>query len=65
MSISEAQQRAVRKYTKAHYDELMLRIPKGKKEIIQAHAAAWGESTNAFIFRAIQEQMKRDGESVE
>ena len=62
MSISEAQQRAVYKYTKAHYDEVTLRVPKGQKKIIQAHAASRGESTNAFIFRAIQEQMKRDGE---
>ena len=62
MPASEAQQRAVGKYMKAHYDNVTFRVPKGQREIIQTHAAAQGESTNAFIFRAIQEQMKRDRE---
>ena len=55
MAVSKAQQRAVNKYVKSNYDEVKLRMPKGKKDIIQAHAAQQGESVNAYINRAIDE----------
>ena len=61
MPVSKAQQRAVNKYMAANYDRIKLTVPKGKKETIQAHAAAQGESVNAFINRAIDEVMERDG----
>ena len=60
MAISKAQQRAVAKYTRANYDEITVRVPKGDKEIIKAHAESMGESVNAFIGRAILEAMARD-----
>ena len=60
MAISKAQQRAVNKYVKSNYDEVKLRMPKGKKDVIQAHAAQQGESVNAYINRAIDEAMQRD-----
>lgn len=60
MAVSESRRAASKKYITEKLDDITLRVPKGQKEIIQAHAAAQGESTNAFIFRAIQEQMKRD-----
>lgn len=41
-------------------DRINLTVPKGRKAEIQAHAAAKGESVNAFIGRAIQETMERD-----
>lgn len=61
MTISKAQQRAVAKYDAKAYDKILLRLPKGKKEIVQAHAEAQGESVNGFIGRAIDEAMERDG----
>lgn len=45
------------------YDRINLTVPKGRKEIIKAHAEAKGESVNAFINRAIDETMARDHES--
>ena len=60
MAVSKAQQRAVNKYVKNNYDEVKLRMPKGKKDVIQVHAAANGESTNAFIYRAINETIDRE-----
>lgn len=60
MAVSKAQQRAVNKYVKSNYDEVKLRMPKGKKDIIQAHAVQQGESVNAYINRAIDEAMQRD-----
>ena len=48
-----------RSITKA-YDRINLTVPKGQKDLIQAHAEAQGESTNGFINRAISETMERD-----
>ena len=61
MAVSKAQQKAVHKYVKANYDRQELTMPKGKKELIKAHAEARGESVNAFINRAIDETMEREG----
>ena len=46
--------------TKAYY-RINLTVPKGQKDLIQAHAEAQGESTNGFSNRAISETMERDG----
>lgn len=48
------------KYIAKAYDRINLTVPKGQKEIIQAHAESQGESTNGFIGRAINEAMERD-----
>ncbi len=60
MAVSKAQQDAVHKYVKDHYDRQELTMPKGKKEKIKAHAEGRGESVNAFVNRAIDETMERD-----
>ncbi len=57
MPVSKAQQKAVNKYMAANYDRINLTVPKGQKEVIQAHAEANGESVNGFINRAIGEAM--------
>ena len=49
------------RYNAKTYDEIKIRVPKGQKDLIQAHAGAQGESTNGFINRAISETMERDG----
>lgn len=48
------------KYIAKAYDRVNLTMPKGKKEIVQAHAEAIGASVNGFINRAIDEAMDRD-----
>lgn len=58
--ISKAQQKAVNKYVKSNYDRINLTVPKGERATIQAHAEQQGESTTAFIKRAIRETMERD-----
>lgn len=60
MPVSKAQQKAVHKYVKENYDRQEITLPKGKKDIVKAHAARQGESVNAFINRAIDETMARD-----
>lgn len=63
MPISKANQRAVAKYTKANYDDVKVRVPKGFRDAIKAHAEKHdGGSVNGFIQRAIRETMERDNE---
>ena len=59
---SEAQQKAVAKYMKNNYDELKVRMPKGKKDIIKTAAENQGKSVNGFINEAIDEKIGRNGE---
>lgn len=59
MAASEAQRRANDKW-RDKFDEVRFRVPKGQKELLQAHAAEQGESVNAFINRAVGEAIKRD-----
>ena len=42
------------------YDKVLVRFPKGKKDIIKTHAEAHNESVNGFINRAIDEAIERD-----
>lgn len=60
MAISKAQQRATANYVKKTYDRIEIKVIKGQKEEIQAHAARHGESLNAFINRAITETMQKE-----
>lgn len=62
MPVSNAQQKAVHKYVKANYDRQEITMPKGKKDAVKAHAESQGESVNAFINRAIDETMEREGD---
>ncbi len=47
-------------YNKIRYEDLRIRVQKGRKAVIQAHAEAQNESVNGFINRAIAEAMVRD-----
>jgi uncharacterized protein (DUF1778 family) len=48
------------KYNAKAYDRINIAVPKGQKDVIQAHAAQMGESVNAFIGRAIKNQIAQD-----
>ena len=54
---------SIKRYEDKAYDKILVRMPKGQKDLIQAHAEAQGESTNGFINRAITNQMERDNAS--
>jgi len=60
VTVSKAQKVATAKYEAKVYDKILLRLPRGKKETIQAHAEARSESVNGFINRAIDEAIERD-----
>jgi len=48
------------RYNAKAYDEIKVRVPKGQKNLIQAHAEAQGKSVNGFINEAIEEKIERD-----
>lgn len=57
---TEARRDGNRKWDAANLDRVSLAMPKGRKDIIKAHAESKGESLNAFINRAIEETMERE-----
>jgi len=48
------------RYNAKTYEEIKVRVFKGQKDKIKAHADSMGESVNSFIGRAIENQMERD-----
>lgn len=60
---TEAQKRAQKKYMES-FCEVKVRMTPEKRTTIQRHAKACGESTTAFINRAIDEAMERDNEQL-
>ena len=59
MPATKAQQKAVAKYENKVYDKFLVRLPKGRKEAIQAVASTQGESLNGFVSAAIDERIGR------
>lgn len=57
---SQQQREAAEKYLREKVDTIAVRVPKGRKEEIQNHAKAHGESVNAFVIRAIDHTMEDD-----
>lgn len=57
--ITKAQQKAVAKYVREHYDEIKLRVPQGMRDEIKQRAEEYQESTNAYITRLIKEDLSR------
>ena len=60
MAYSESQKKATMKYIKNNYDRVELKVAKGRKAELKAHAEKNGESLNSFINRAIDEAVERD-----
>ena len=58
---SKAQLEANKRYIQAQ-DNVTIRMPKGKKEVIQKCAKNQNKSLNSYINQAIDEKMERDNE---
>lgn len=56
---------SINKYMAKAYDRINLTVYKGDKDEIRQHAERQGESVNAFIQRAIREQIARDTASLD
>lgn len=57
---SKAKIEANNRYNAKAYDEIKVRVKKGSKATIQAHADSRNESLNGFIKRAIDETIQRE-----
>lgn len=60
MALTEARKRANAKYNAKAYEQIPIRVLKGKKKIIQEYAKKQGETTNGFINRLIDEAIEQD-----
>ena len=52
-------------YNKKAYDRLEMKVPKGEKESIVAHAEKTDGTLNKFLNRAVREAMERDNKETE
>ena len=50
------------RYNAKAYDEIKVRVNKGRKAEIQSYAEAHGQSVNGFINEAIDEKLEHDAE---
>ena len=62
MALTPAQKRAVAKFNAVRYEQILVRVQKGKRAAIQEHAQAHGESMNAIVNRAIDATMEREAQ---
>lgn len=61
MAVSKAQIKATTKYNSKMYDEVKIRVPKGKREKIKWEIYQLGhDSINQFIFEAILEKIEKE-----
>ena len=49
MAYTKAGMRAVNKYIKTNYDEIKVRVPKGRRKTIEAFAKKHGQSVNGLV----------------
>lgn len=57
-SVSESQQRAVNKYLRNTYDDIKIRVPKGKRQIYRKAAKEAGYNFfNQFVIDAIEKKI--------
>lgn len=57
MPASKAQQRAVAKYMAANYDEIKIRVPKGRRADFDAYAKSQGDSVNGLVNRLMRDSL--------
>lgn len=63
MPLSEARKKANRKYNDKAYDNIVVKVKKGKREQINEYAKSKGMSTNGYINKLIDDDMSKDGVS--
>lgn len=56
---SEAQKKATMKYIKNNYDEIKIRVPKGKKDEYKSLAESRGTSLTQLIVSLLNEEMNK------
>ena len=62
MMISEAQQRATNKYNKKAYDQIAIRIPKGKRDLYNDLAKKKNISLASLIVQLLDQELEKEKE---
>ena len=57
MAYSKAGMKAVDKYVRENYDRVGIKLPKGRKATVEAHAKSKGESINSLINALLRADM--------
>lgn len=57
MAYTKATMRAVDKYVKNNYDRIEIKVPKGRKQAVEAFAREHGESVNGVMNRLVRVEM--------
>ena len=57
MAYTKAGMKAVDKYVRENYDRIGIKIPKGRKAAVEAHAKRKGESVNGLINALLRADM--------
>ena len=58
MAYTKASGKAVNKYIKNNYDQIMIRVPKGDRERYKDLAEEQGKSLNSLVIELIEEKIK-------
>lgn len=58
MAYSKASGKAVNKYIRNNYDQIMIRVSKGDRERYKNFAAEQGKSLNSLVIELIEEKIK-------
>lgn len=62
MAYTKAGMRAVDKYVKENYERLNIKVPKGRKAAIEAHARGRGESVNGLVNALLRAELGMSAE---
>ena len=57
MAYTRAGMKAVDKYVKANYDRIEIKVPKGLKADVEAHAKGKGQSVNGLVNELLRADM--------
>ena len=57
MAYTKATMRAVDKYVKNNYDRIEIKVPKGRKQAVEAHARERGGSINGLVNALLRADM--------
>lgn len=61
MAVSKAQQEAVNRYLSKTFDDIKLRVPKGKRDEYKKKVSELGyDSFNSFMISALDEKLERE-----
>lgn len=56
---SDCQKKATAKYNAKTYDDIKIRVPKGKRDIYKTFAESQGMSLNAWAISLMEQDMER------